>query len=289
MQMALTTRTDESFDPIKTSESSDWLTQHVEEGQTMSSFLRSSLGGVSYGDLKTIFLQPVGSFDHQRAPSLDVIVKFTRTFFLGCYVELLPMIDFTGDMPHRQNSFTDRIQYHTDGFYKHLARIRHQRNPERKFLYLAVTMADIYPKEEWSFLYGQANIMEGLGVYAFARLDSLFPMDPQQSNHIPITIADRTLILRRSLKILRHEILHLYSLDHCIYYSCLMNGVNTRTELDQHPLHICPVCLHKFYSILRFVIYEMYNKFANLCEHNDLEDERIWYRKRLAFIKTNNS
>ncbi|CAF1459024.1 unnamed protein product [Adineta steineri] len=101
MQMALTTRTDESFDPIKTPESSDWLTQHEEEGQTMSSFLRKSLGGVSYGDLKTIFLQPVGSFDHQRAPSLDVIVKFTRTFFLGCYVELLPMIDFTDGMPHR--------------------------------------------------------------------------------------------------------------------------------------------------------------------------------------------
>ncbi|CAF4055606.1 unnamed protein product [Adineta steineri] len=50
MQMALTTRTDESFDPIKIPESSDWLTQHVEEGQTMSSFLRSSLGGVSYGE-----------------------------------------------------------------------------------------------------------------------------------------------------------------------------------------------------------------------------------------------
>lgn len=38
-----------------------------------------------------------------------------------------------------------------------------------------VTMEDVYPREEWNFVYGIADIMNGVGVWSFARLDPQFP------------------------------------------------------------------------------------------------------------------
>ena len=48
------------------------------------------------------------------------IAKFTRAFYPGCDVELLGTANFSEDMIHRINSFTEQIQYRTDGFYNYL-------------------------------------------------------------------------------------------------------------------------------------------------------------------------
>jgi archaemetzincin len=145
-------------------------------------------------------------------------------------------------------------------------------------------MVDIYPKDEWNFVYGEAYINEGLGVYSFARLDPLFHANSKISSSTPVNDADRILILRRSLKVVLHEIGHLFGLHHCIYYSCLMNGTNHEKEMDRQPLYACPVCLHKLYSILRFNVHKTYAKLANLCKNNGLEEEHMWYRKSLECI-----
>ncbi|CAF1491003.1 unnamed protein product, partial [Rotaria sordida] len=53
---------------------------------------------------KTIYIQPVGSFNHPRAAPLDIIIQFACVFFAGCEVELLPTIDFSKDMKYRENN-----------------------------------------------------------------------------------------------------------------------------------------------------------------------------------------
>jgi archaemetzincin len=222
-------------------------------------------------------------FSISRAAPLDLIIEFARAFFAGCQVELLPTGDFTKDMKHRMNYGVK--QYRTDGFYEYLSQTRSKRDSRRELLCVAVTMSDIYPDEAWNFVYGQARTVDGLGVYSFARLDPLFPTPPEKLLNKPLTEEHRVIMLRRCVKILLHEVGHLFGLKHCIYYICLMNGANHEVEMDQQPLYLCPVCLRKLYSTLQFDVRHMYETFVNLCEKYGLEEERIWYRKRLDCIR----
>ncbi|CAF4601965.1 unnamed protein product [Rotaria socialis] len=220
----------------------------------------------------------------RRAPSLELIGQFAQAFFLGCDVTILPMVDFNESMKNRINSQTKQIQYQTSGLLEYLVRARNQRDTEKEILCVAVTMADIYPDETYNFVYGRARATDSTGVYSFSRLDPLFPMPPYKSMNRELTDVDRIIILRRCIKILLHEICHLFGLKHCIYYLCLMNGANNEIEMDQQTLFVCPVCLRKLQSSLKFNIEHMYKKFADLCESHALNFERDWYRQRLDII-----
>jgi archaemetzincin len=188
-------------------------------------------------------------------------------------------------MKHRRNHGIQ--QYRTDGFHNYLLQTRSKRDTKRELLCVAITMADIYPDEAWNFVYGEASPSDGVGVYSFARFDPLFPMSPEQLRKESLTEEHRVIILRRCVKTLLHELGHLFGLEHCIYYNCLMNGTNNEKELDQQTLHMCPVCLRKLYSTLQFDVRHMYETFFNLCGKYGLEEERIWYQKRLDCIRDN--
>jgi hypothetical protein len=49
MQMAVTSRLDESFQPVPTPGGGDWLRNHEEKGQTMKSFERIATKAVPHG------------------------------------------------------------------------------------------------------------------------------------------------------------------------------------------------------------------------------------------------
>ena len=204
-------------------------------------------------------------------------------FFSGCDVELLPNMDFLQSMPHRITNGI--IQYRTDGFFNRLAQTRDQRDRHRELVTVAVTMADIYPDDKWNFVYGEAEIEDGFGVYSFARLDPLFNEAKQTSVDTLLTNEQRALMLRRCISTMLHELGHLFGMEHCIYYLCMMNGANHEAEMDRQPSYLCPVCLHKLYSSLQFDVRQMYASFANLCEQHSLEEESVWYRQRLACIQ----
>jgi len=220
-----------------------------------------------------------------RAAPLKDVLKFTRAFFPGCDVELLRTVDFTKDMKHRMND--EILQYRTDGFYDLLSKTRSQRDARRELLCVAVTMVDIYPDEEWNFVYGQARSIDGLGVYSFARLDPLFPTPLEQLRNKSLTEEHRVIMFRRCVKIILHELGHLFGLAHCIYYNCLMNGTNHEKEMDRQTFHMCPVCLRKLYSTLQFDIQQRYEELANICKEYGLEEESVWYQKRLDCIRDN--
>ncbi|CAF1518739.1 unnamed protein product [Adineta steineri] len=284
MKMAVTNRIEKSFKLMPQPESGDWLAQHDESGQTMKSYLISPYKTVPYGTHNTIYIQPIGSFNHPRAPPLDVINEFAKVFFSGCEVELLPTVDFIYNMRKRDRGGVS--QYLTGDLHKYLCETRSERDWRRELLCVAVTMADIYPGDGWNFVYGEALPSENVGVYSFARLDPLFyQVTPKEILRTPLTKEHSIIILRRSIKIILHEIGHLFGLDHCIYYLCLMNGANNETEMDREPLHLCPVCLHKLHSTLQFDVRHLYETFANLCDTYGLEKECKWYQNRLQYLQ----
>ena len=53
------------------------------------------------------------------------------------------------------------------------------------------------------------------------------------------------IIVRRGTKFIVHQICQMFSMQHCIYYHCRMNGSATNEQQDLSPMHLCPVCLRK--------------------------------------------
>ena len=84
-----------------------------------------------------------------------------------------------------------------------------------------------------------------------------------------------------------HEIGHMFGLEHCIYYSCLMNGANHLKETDLQPLQLCPVCLRKLQFNLEFDMLKRYEELQKISERigGPFELEAKWYQNVVEKIK----
>lgn len=83
---------------------------------------------------------------------------------------------------------------------------------------IGVTLVDLYPQDEWNFVFGIGSLMYGTGVFSFARY--LQAEDNVLSNNL----VDESTLLYRACKIMAHEISHMFGIRHCIFFKCLMNG-----------------------------------------------------------------
>jgi archaemetzincin len=149
--------------------------------------------------------------------------------------------------------------------------------PADAYALLGITMVDLYPEPSWNFVFGQASLRERVGVYGFARYDPRFsgtkpPADGQ------------SLLLRRSCKVLAHETAHMFGIEHCVYFHCLMNGSNHLAESDARPLHLCPVDLHKLQASIGFDVVERYRRLLAFSRAAGWRDESRWLARRLERI-----
>jgi archaemetzincin len=154
-------------------------------------------------------------------------------------------------------------------------------------------MVDLYPDESWNFVFGQASLRHRVGVYSFARYDPQFYGDgaPSHSERPAdatrgggLTPGKQKLMLRRSCKVLAHETCHMFGIQHCIYYCCLINGSNHLAESDARPLHLCPVDLRKLHHSVGFDVVERYRRLREFCKEAGFDDEVQWLTKRLEHI-----
>lgn len=91
------------------------------------------------------------------------------------------------------------------------------------------------------------------------------------------------------VKVLAHETAHMFGLNHCIYFHCLMNGSNHLDESDHRPLHLCPVCLHKLQFSADFDVVKRYEAMARLHRQVGFEGEPGWISRRLQRIQAETS
>jgi len=187
---------------------------------------------------------------------------------------MLPTLDLAQvDITSRLHPATGGLQLLTTSILKLL---RH-RLPADGFALLGITMIDLYPEPAWDFVFGQAAVQDRVGVYSFARYDPRFyGQRPSMESH--------QLMLRRSCKVLAHETGHLFGIDHCIWYHCLMNGSNHIAEADARPLHLCPVDLRKLHWSVGFDVVERYRRLWSFAQQAGFKDEARWLDHRLRFI-----
>ena len=95
-------------------------------------------------------------------------------------------------------------------------------------------------------------------------------------------------LLQRSAKLLVHELGHLYLLDHCVYYSCCMNGSGHLDEDFRQPMFLCPVCLKKLRLRLgaSFDFAERYRHLAKFYRDHAMLDSEQWVKDRWLKVQS---
>ncbi len=247
---------DPQFQPLPKPKPGDWLAQHKEPGQTFRQFLFSNPNKPGAHGRKFIYLQPIGNFP-QKAPKLQTLQQFLQAYYHPMTTKLLPTIPLN----KLTNVRTRHQQLHCPDLLKFLG----QKVPKDAHVLMAVTMADLYPADDWNFVFGMAQLKKRCGVFSFHRYG--IENDQKQA-------------LRRSLRTLAHETGHAFGIKHCIHFHCLMNGSNSLDESDRGPLHLCPMCLRKIHWGLKFKPHERYQKINTFLTKNDLTTEAKWFTSR---------
>ncbi len=220
-----------------------------------------------------IYLQPLGGFP-QGSPDLEAVASYTAAFFQMDVRTLAPEEIDGRRFRVRIHPGTRQPQMLTTPILAWL----HERLPADAHCLMAVTMADLYPRDDWNFVFGQASLQERVGVFSFARSDPGFFGEPRPDD------VDN-LVLQRSAKTLLHEIAHTFGLRHCIFFECVENGSNHQAESDRRPQHLCPVCLRKLQFAEGFDLEQRYRDLAFFYSVHGWSPEEAWVARRLAKLR----
>lgn len=246
----------------------DWLSWHKEPGQTLSDFLRARHHAPD-STRNVIYLQPIGAID---ARFVEQLREFAGAFF-SLEARTLPAmnVDLATTTHREDHGFGTQLR--TDAVLRKLPK------PPDAFCVLAVTNFDLYPGDEWNYVFGVGSHDARAGVYSFARFHE--PLREPASDGANI-------FLRRSCALVAHETGHIFGLAHCIDFACVMNGSNHINELDAHPLHLCPRDLEKLHASVVYDAVQYNERLRDVTARIGLRDESAWYAKRVAYLRGGN-
>jgi archaemetzincin len=263
---------DESgFEPMPEPGPDDWLARHPEKPQSFEDYLRADRN-VPSPQRNVIYLLPVGRFA-ATAPLME-LATIVHAFFMLEVKTLRPVNvgDVTANT--RINEYTNKRQLLAPellGWLKH-------RLPDDAFGLVAVTTEDLYPDPSWNFVFGMASLKERVGVQSFARQDPAFFGEPRPASW-------QMVARRRATWTLVHEISHMFGLTHCTYWRCVVAGSNHQDEADRSPLHVCPVCLRKLHSAIKFDPAAREDALAGVFGGLGIDDEAAWSAARATWIR----
>ncbi|XP_020035458.1 archaemetzincin-2 isoform X2 [Castor canadensis] len=261
------------FRPITVHSQSDWITSHPEAPQDFEQFFNDACRKIPSPEKQTIYMQSIGSLGNTRVVSEEYIKwlkGYCEAFFYGLTVKLLEPVSVSATRcSFRVNDHTQNLQIHAG----HILKFLKKKKPEDAFCVVGVTMIDLYPRDSWNFVFGQASLTDGVGIFSFARYGQDFYSShyegkvkkPRRTSSSDYSIFDNyyvpeitSILLLRSCKTLTHELGHIFGLRHCQWLACLMQGSNHLEEADRRPLNLCPICLRKLQSAVGFNIVERY-------------------------------
>ncbi|KAM3859583.1 archaemetzincin-2 [Diretmus argenteus] len=271
------------FHPITVHSGSDWIPVHPEEPQDFQSFYEDPNRKTPTTRHSTIYIQTIGSFGEAGAQTeqyVEWLREYCQAFFYGLAVKSLPPVTVaeTG-CSFRVNNNSYNLQILTGD----LLRFLEKRKPKDAFCIVGITMFDLYPKDSWNFVFRQASLTMGMGVFSFARYDDNFytssyagrlekRFQPTRGDYSvfegyytpPIT----STLLLRSCKTMTHEIGHMFGMWHCQWVNCVMQGSNHLEESDRRPMNLCPICLRKLQSSVGFKIAMRYKALLHWMEED---------------------
>jgi archaemetzincin len=246
----------------------DWLAQHHEDGQTFEQYLAAKPVRRS-AKLTTIYICLIGEFTPKQRDVLTATEKYLGILY-DAPVKERKSVALSDIPPRGQRRREDSHQILTTYV---LGEVLGKDRPKDALAYLAFTATDLYPREDWNFVFGQASLSERVGVWSIHRNG-----DPAESGEA------YRLCLRRTLKTAGHETGHILTMQHCIAFHCGMNGSNNRAESDRAPLAFCPVCFRKLCWNLQVNPQTHLQKLAKFCADEKLTEEATTFERQATAL-----
>src|SRR5215204_1334147 len=247
------------FEPMGEPQDYDWLTSFKEPGQTFEQYI----GGnptLPTAERQTIYIQPVGEFSPTELKTLQVTADYMKAFYnLPVKMnDVQPLGEIPAEM-QRTLPRSGQKQLRTAYFLENLLP---KMLPPDAAAFICFTNYDLYPDENWYFVFGQATFEKRVGVWSLSRLGK-----PDKST------GEYRKFLARTLKIAMHETGHMFSMAHCTKFECLMSGTNHLGETDRRPLDVCPECMAKIAWAFAYEPSERYRNLAEFWKRQGWTDE----------------
>lgn len=247
-----------------------WLDAHPERGQSLAEF-RARIAERPKPLPRLLLVTTLGETDAARRRVIERTRDYLAAFY-GLDVREAPPIPealIPAEFRRAERGFGPQLE---SRFI--LDSILVRRRPPEALALLALTTHDLYPQAEWNFVFGQASLSEGVGVWSMARFGPAAGSADEEQ-----------VVLGRTIRTASHELGHVLGMSHCIAWHCLMNGSNSLPELDARPLELCPACLAKVSEALALDPVARTTALAAALEALDLRAEAIAVRGRLDLLR----
>jgi archaemetzincin len=243
---------EEGFERLGRPKPGEWLYSFREDGQTFDQYVDE--GANRKSPRRAVFyIQPLGAAGTRYAGTIALMREYAEVFFHvpARVCDPIPLPENAHVLP--------RDQYNATMIIGHLQ----ERIPGDALVYIGIAGKDLFSKG-LNFVFGEGSLRDRTGVYSLVRYET----------------EDAALFLRRALKLMSHEVGHILSLQHCIWYSCVMQGANSLAEDDRHPMHLCPIDLRKLQWNTGFDPRDRYLKLREFYRRAGLNAEAEWVSAR---------
>ncbi|MEX1368620.1 MAG: archaemetzincin [Nannocystaceae bacterium] len=271
-----------AFPPLPPPRPGSWRDRIDEPPQSFADFTTDDFPTPT-PDRNTLVLLPLGSYPIDfiyeddlmvavRTPELHELRGFLHTYF-GLPVDIVTPIPLEPlELPTRDHH--GHRQYDAPALVDAITPAL----PEHAYAMVVLLNRDLYFMPQQAYGFGYGTHRDRLAVMSFARLD------PARTGQLH-GIAAEERIRQRAYKLLAHETAHTFGLRHCQQHACVMNGIADEIELDEIPLHLCAVCLHKLLHATGLDPVARYHALATWYDELSLEQEAAWVRARLHAIE----
>lgn len=251
------------FQPMGKPSADEWLATFKEHGQTFEEYINSN-PTLPTTERKTIYVQPIGHFSKTQLKVIKITAEYMQAFF-NLPVKILKEEHFAKTLYYKNfriNKVFHNKQIRT-GYI--LVEVLKPQLPKDAAALIGFTNEDLYPNENFNYVFGQASFENRVGIWSLYRL---------QEN------AGFEQFLERTLKIAVHETGHMFSIAHCTKYECVMSGTNHLLETDKRPIDACPECMAKICWITKFKPEIRYENLVKLCRKYGLKNEAIKFNEK---------
>ena len=249
----------------------EWLDQHREQGQRFAKWA-SIKPNILTVRKTTLYIQPIGTFSETETKLTKQTADYLQAYF-NCPVKTLATIDEStipaeGRRIHPQWGDEQLLTTHI------LEKILEPNLPNDAFATIAFTNKDLWPGDDWNYVFGYAAYFDRVGVWSLYRFG-----DPDASKE------SYKKCLKRMIKVATHETGHMFSMKHCINAQCNMQGSNHLQEGDAQPLHLCSQCHAKTVYAVNAKPIERMKRLLKFCEKYKFEDEVKYYKAAIEKLK----
>jgi archaemetzincin len=248
----------------------EWLASFPEPRQTFDDYLKQS-PVTAHGERRVLYVQPIGPFRPAEWRVVVLTAEFLRRYFnlpVRTLDELSADLVPATSRRARPDLGTEQLEA---GYVT--MQILLPRLPRDAAACIALTSADLWPGNDWNYVFGQASLQDRVGVWSMFRYG-----DPGAGDE-----AFR-LCLLRTLKVASHETGHMFTIGHCVNYRCVMGGSISLAETDGQPLEACPECMAKLCWATGADPETRFRRLADFCRVHGLDAEARAYERSLEAL-----